>query len=203
MTPFQYHFPHFLDIEKLNQSLASFGLSVHLFTDRYQNTTEHLIIENVKHDSNSNPNHRLVFSYGTFLMIHNSSLFTWQKFSEGLEICQYNLAQHDIKTSMQSEFVNVLDLTPGRHPHPTPLQYDHFITFIRKENLITPDASFEKYVIVVLHEQNMTIIPFDDFNETGGDPMYKWPALASLDLTTGKIHGIGMRMGTFTIQMQI
>ncbi|HZV69503.1 MAG TPA: hypothetical protein VFG10_08165 [Saprospiraceae bacterium] len=201
MTPFQYHFPHFLEIEKLNQELHPFNLSAHLFIDHDQKDAEYLAIGTRKQDSNTSPSQNLLFPYGTFLMIQNSSLFTWQKYHEGLEIRKYDLTHQDIHSSMKSDLVNILKCSPGKHLHADKLQFDHFITFSRKENLITPDESFEKYVIVHLNKYHLTIIPFDEFNETGGDPMYKWPALATLDLNSGKLHGIGMRMGTFTIQL--
>jgi hypothetical protein len=90
----------------------------------------------------------------------------------------------------------------------TPLQH-HFPYFMDigklnaelKPNLAIKEDFHERFVIVILHGVFITVIPFDRFNETGGDPLYMWPALASIDIETGKLYGHGMRMGSFEEQL--
>jgi len=138
-----------------------------------------------------------------FMMIRDNRFYAWQKYTDGLEIRQFLLDQEDVQASLLMEFVDTLEPPVGRHTRPTILTYEYFVTFIRKENLLRNQDFHEQYVIVLLHGEQLFILPFDSFNETGGDPLYRWPALALLDVEAGKLYGHGMRMGDFMVPLPV
>jgi len=203
MTPFQYHYSYFIELDHFNAALSPIGWKARIELDNSKDKEEYMIIEKISLDTSQHEVQSLRIDFRTFLMISGQRLYAWKRYADGLEIRQYQLDQTDVQGTMITDFVEIGPLVPGKHPHANKMAYEHFVTFIRKPDLITLEDYYEKYVIIHLHGQNVTMIPFDSFNETGGDPLYMWPALATLDLSTGLLHGIGMRMGSFTIPLDL
>ena len=201
LTPYQHHYPHFLDIARWNADLRDFHLQAVIQRDSSPED-EHLAIKRrdpSTGDLCSKP--VLVFYPGTFLMVQGKMLYAWQKFTDGILIHQYAIDEADIAGSMHDDFIEILKTKPGVHQRKTPLIYNHLVTYIRKQNLDTIEDWYEKYVILHLHEDRIQVVPMDILNETGGDPMYVWPALASFSPSKGILYGHGMRMGTFEVKM--
>jgi hypothetical protein len=202
MTPVQYHFPYFIEFSQFDADLAPFQWIARIEIPQNKNESEILVVEPQEmKDETRKVSTALRFDFGTFLMVQGHLLFAWRRYRDGLLIRQYDLREADPQISMLEEFVDIAATDPGTHAHSSRLAYQHFVTFIRKPNLTVHEDYHERYVIVMLHEETITIIPFASFNETGGDPLYMWPALATLDPDTGKLYGHGMRMGSFTVQV--
>lgn len=203
LTPMQYHYPHFLDIARLNADLRPWHVQA-VVQNSETPDSEHLAIKHrdpLSGDLATKP--FLVFGPGTFLMVQASRLYAWQKYTNGLLIRQYALDQENIPASLQEDFIDIEKVAPGIHQRKPAVHFDHFVTFIRKPNLVTQEDWYEKYVIVHLHQDRIQIVPLDMLNETGGDPMYVWPALASWSPTKGILYGHGMRMGSFEVSMMM
>jgi hypothetical protein len=202
MTPVQYHFPYFIELSKFNADLTPLEWKARIEIPQSKNESEILFVEPIVIKSKSGKvGSSIRFDFGTFLMVQDYLLYAWRRYEDGLLIRQYDLREEDPGVSLLEEFVDITATEPGRQAHSTRIGYHHFVTFIRKPNLIVREDYHERYVIVLLHEDNLTVIPFNSFNETGGDPLYMWPALATLDLDAGKLYGHGMRMGSFTVQL--
>ena len=204
MTPIQFHYPYFIVIDKFNAELSPLHWSARLVDSVNTEDGEYLVVERLlaAQDDNRNPD-AIRIDFGTFLMVFGQRLYVWNRYADGLEIRQYHLDHEDVQGTMITDFVEIGPLVPGTQPHPNMMSYDHFVTFIRKPDLVTKEDYYEKYVIIHLHGQSVTMIPFDSFNETGGDPLYMWPALAVLDISKGLLHGLGMRMGSFTLSLDV
>ena len=202
MTPLQYHYPYFIQIERFNEDLLATGWKARIVPPAGKHE-EYLVIERQNIDPAQQSMHALRIDFRTFLMVSGQMLYAWIRYSDGLEIRQYHLDHEDVQSTMIIDFVEISPLVPGTQPRPTKMSYDHFVTFIRKPDLVTKEDYYEKYVIIYLHGQSVTMIPLDSFNETGGDPLYMWPALAVLDISKGQLHGVGMRMGSFTISLDL
>lgn len=202
MTPLQYHFPFFLDLKALNAELFPMQWMAGVSDSEDSERPAYLTIERIGNSNHaSKMQSSIKVGFHETLMIQDNRLFCWKKYDDGLFVRQFDLTGEDPNSAMLSEFIEILSLEPGKHAHTTTLSYSHFVTFIRKGNLVRKEDYFEQYVILLMHRMELSIIPFYSFNETGGDQMYMWPALASLDIASGKLHGHGMRMGSFTIEL--
>ncbi len=202
MTSLQHHYPFFLDMAALNAALWSMQWKAEIVVAKTKDDEEYLAISKNSNEDSAIPGPpEIKIGYHEFLMVDSLKLYCWRKYEDGLLVRQFQLEDDDPQASMLSEFIETIKLDPGKHPHSTQLTYEHFVTFWRKENLEQKEDWYEKYVIIHLHHQEISIIPFDSFNETGGDPLYMWPALATLDVEKGVLYGHGMRMGSFTVKM--
>ena len=90
----------------------------------------------------------------------------------------------------------------GYHKLDTKLDLIDFITYIRKEDLKYDQDYYERFVIVVINRDDISIIPFDWFNKSGGDYGYVWPAVARFDKDKSKLYGQGMLMADFTLDIE-
>jgi hypothetical protein len=202
MTSLQHHYPFFLDMEVLNRTLFDLNCKAVIVEGNTNDGDTYLAIRKMLPDE-TNVLHpaEMKIGYHEFLMVNGQKLYCWRKYEDGLLVRQFNLDDDDPRISMLSEFIETIKLNPGVHPHPTQRTFEYFVTFWRKDNLVQKENLYEKYVIVHMHHQEVSIIPFGNFNESGGDPLYMWPALATLDAEKGIIYGHGMRMGSFEVAM--
>ena len=202
MTPLQHHYPFFLDMATLNVTLLPLLWKAEIVATQAKDDHEYLSIQKIVSEDASKPQApEIKVGYHEFLMVIGARLYCWRKYEDGVLVRQFQMDDDDPHASMLSEFIEAIRLDPGTHPHPTQLTYEHFVTFWRKENLVQKEDWHEKYVIIHLHHQEISIMPFNSFNETGGDPLYMWPALATLDVEKGILYGHGMRMGSFTAEI--
>ena len=80
---------------------------------------------------------------------------------------------------------------------------NYFVTFARKSGLKYDQQKHDNFVIVVINDASVTLVPFDWFNMNGNDQGYIWPAIAQLDLRKQKLRGNGMRMNYFEIDLEL
>lgn len=202
MTPKQFHYPLFFNLQEVNGLLKPLGWQCFIREVASEQEPEKAVISkrDERHEVDSDPNEVILTSY-TFLMIQSSRLFTWSKYEDGLLIRQFDLLASQIHTSLLEAFIPVGPLVVGQQKHSTVLTFDHFVTYIRIPNLPQPESHFEQYVVIHLHGGYITVIPMDEFNASGGDPMYVWPVLASYEPQSGILYGLGMRMGEFSMRL--
>jgi len=200
MTSLQHHYPFFLDLPALNETLLPLRWKALIVDASTKDDDEYLSIMKIltEHPLLSQSVEIKVGSY-EFLMVNGPKLYCWRKYEDGLLVRQFQLDDDDPQATILSEFIEAANISSGKHPHHTQLTYEHFVTFWRKDNLVQKEDWYEKYVILHIHHQEISIIPFNTFNETGGDPLYMWPALATLDVEKGILYGHGMRMGSFEV----
>ncbi len=189
-----------MDIPRINEELKEFEMMASIQIDHDRNVEEQLIIQG-KQSGRAGP--RIAIHHRDLCMIRENLFFHWTKYENGIEINQYDLLEENFVATGKTEFIDITLLEPGIHHRTTILNYHYFVTFFRKTNLERKENFHEQYVIIILHENKINIIPLEQFNESGGDPLYVWPAVASLETTTGKLHGYGMRMGSFSIDISM
>ena len=196
MTPTQHYFPYFFHLDTFNKEIKTFGLSSSLKINNKTHIPDTLSIS--KNDSQEAV---LTIPFGATLMIDGDKLLYWTTDYDTLDITQAQLIQLENSTSLLNKKIDLTSLSLGHNKMEADLHLNNFVTYVRKENLKYEQDYYEKFVIVIIKNHDINIIPFDWFNKTGGDYGYVWPATARLDNINCKIYGQGMRMSDFTIDL--
>ena len=182
MTPIQFYFPYFFKIDTFNKELKPFGLSSYITYHSKTQMPDSLII--TKHQLfgliGSKPV-LLTIPFGVTLMIQSDKLFYWKADYDIIDITQTKLDSLDNPTKQISRTINLEKINIGHNNIHTDLELIDFVTFVRKKDLTYKQDYYEKFAIVIINKDNINIIPFDWFNEKGGDYGYVWPATARLD----------------------
>jgi hypothetical protein len=101
--------------------------------------------------------------------------------------------------------INTSNLNIGANEFSFPDEFktlSELIVFSRKQDVKYDLEFFERFVLLSIYPGDNLIVvtPFDEFNKTGGDYGYVWPAIANRELNSGNIYGSGMRMSNFIIK---
>ena len=200
MTPTQFYFPYFFNLDKFNKSLSSFGLSAHLTYDERTKMPNNLLI-NKKSFFKSTPT-LLSIPFGATLMVNNDKLFYWSTEYDILNINQIQLTDLTDVNKLKNQKIDLRQFLLGHNKFDTDLEITDFVTYIRKEDLKYDQDYYEKFALVFISRNDINIIPFDWFNKSGGDYGYVWPATAQFDKERNKLYGQGMRMADFTINIE-
>jgi hypothetical protein len=202
MTPTQFYFPYFFNLEKFNKTLSSFGLSSYVTNNEKTKMPQDLIITEKKALSFFKSKTTLVtIPFGATLMIQNDKLNYWSTGYDTLYITQIQLAKLADTPIILTRKIDLLKFSLGHNKFDTDLDLNSFVTYIRKENLKYDQEYYEKFVFVFINKDDINILPFEWFNKTGGDYGYVWPATAQFDKERNKLYGHGMRMGDFIIDI--
>ena len=200
MTPIQFYFPYFFKIDTFNKELKPFGLSSYITYNSKTQMPDSLII--TKHQLfgliGSKPT-LLTIPLGVTLMIQLDNLFYWKTDYDIIDITQTKLDSLENPTKQISRTIDLEKTSIGHNNINTDLELVDFVTFVRKQDLTYKQDYYEKFAIVIINKDDINIIPFDWFNEKGGDYGYVWPATARLDKE--KLYGQGMRMSDFCIKL--
>jgi hypothetical protein len=194
MTPFQHFFPYFFDLDKFNKELKPLQLYSYVTSESKTKMPESLVLS--KHGSKDV---LLSISFGTTLMVQGDKLLFWQSDYDLLDISVIQLINISQQPNQLNRKIDLLKFKLGHNQIDHYLNLCDFVTFVRKEDLKYEQDYYEKFVIVIINNDDINIIPFDWFNKTGGDYGYVWPATARLD--KGKLYGQGMRMNDFTVEL--
>jgi hypothetical protein len=202
MTPTQFYFPYFFNLDKFNETISPFGLSSYVTNNEKTKMPEDLIITEKKALSflkSKKP--LLTIAFGETLMVQNDKLNYWTTDYDTLNITQIGLS-HLAQTSISvNEKIDLLKFSLGHNKIDTRLNLNDFVTYVRKEDLKYDQDYYERFVLVFINKDDINIVPFDWFNKTGGDYGYIWPAIAQFDKKRNKLYGQGMRMGDFTVDI--
>lgn len=203
MTSEQYYYPYFFNQSVFNNSIEKFGLNTKAIFDKKTKLTKELIItKKNKFKIFSNEKELLKIPFGTFLMIVENELIYWNVDEEILNIYKINLIELDENVEPTNSQINVSEMILGTNIHQTNLELNNFVTFVRKNDLKYDLPFYEKYVIAIIENEVIKLIPFDKFNKLGGDYGYVWPAIAKIDLESKILYGKGMRMDDFELQIE-
>jgi hypothetical protein len=202
MTPTQYYFPYFFDLDFFNKAIKPLGLSSYLTYDSKTKMPDELILTKYKF-FNLRKSKTALYSipFGATLMVQNNNLFYWKTDYDSLDITQIKLSKLTNTVEIKNHEINLLHFSIGHNKIDTTLDLIDFVTYIRKADLKYDQDYYEKFTIVFIHKNDINIIPFDWFNKLGGDYGYVWPAVARLNKEQKKLHGQGMRMDKFTVDI--
>ena len=202
MTPTQFYFPYFFNIDQFNKAISPFGLSSYITNnDKTKMPEELVIIEKKAFSFLKSKTPLLTISFGATLMVQKDKLYYWLTDNDTLDITQIqlpNLADTPIKTNKKNDLLN---LSLGHNKVDTGFDLEDFVTYVRKEDLKYNQDYYENFALIFINKDDINILPFDWFNKTGGDYGYVWPATAQFDKERNKLHGHGMRMGDFTVDV--
>jgi hypothetical protein len=194
MTPTQYYFPYFFHLDDFNKEVKLFSLTASVTYDSKSEMPDKLLITKTgSHDV------LLSIPFGATLMIQGDKLFYWKTDYDLLNITQVQLDDTTTTLKQVNESIDLLKFKIGHNELATALDLRNFVTFVRKEDLSYQQDYYERFVIVIINNSDISIIPFDWFNKTGGDYGYVWPATARMD--KNRLFGQGMRMANFTVEL--
>ena len=194
MTPTQYYFPYFFQLDTFNKGLASFHLSSFVTYDEKAQMPECLLL---KKQSSKDPS--LTIPFGATIMLERNKLFYWKTDTNLIDIVQVDLLSLNEEPELLNTKIDLSQLQLGKNHVRTYLDVDLLVTYARKESLTYNQEYFENFAIVIVEKETINLIPFDWFNKTGGDYGYVWPALARVH--NGKLYGQGIRMDNFTVEL--
>ena len=202
MTPKQYYFPYFFNQNELNKSLKEFGLSTKVVIDRKTKMANRLIItETTKFNLFKKENELLEIPFWTTLMIVNSELIYWKTEEDIIDIVKVDLKELRNAVETQNSVINISTMKIGNNVYQSYLGLNNFVTFVPKSNLKYDQEYFENFVIIIINEQDIKLIPYEELNKKGGDYGYVWPAILRMDIENKKLYGKGMRMTDFEINI--
>jgi hypothetical protein len=202
MTPTQFYFPYFFNLDKFNKTLSSFGLSSYVTNNEKTKMPQDLIITEKKALSFfKSKTTLLTIPFGATLMVQNNKLIYWSTDYDALDIKQVELSSLSNTPITTNKKIDLLKYSLGHNKADTEIDLNDFVTYVRKEDLKYDQDYYEKFVLVFINKDDINILPFDWFNKTGGDYGYVWPATAQFDKERNKLYGHGMRMGDFTIDI--
>jgi hypothetical protein len=202
MTPTQFYFPYFFNLDKFNKTLSSFGLSSYVTNNEKTKMPQELIITEKKSLSFFKSKTTLfTIPFGATLMVQNDKLNYWSTDYDTLDITQIQLSNLSGKPMLTNKKIDLLNFSLGHNKIDTGLDLNNFVTYVRKNDLKYDQEYYEKFALVFINKDEINILPFDWFNKTGGDYGYVWPATAQFDKERNKLYGHGMRMGDFTIDI--
>ena len=144
----------------------------------------------------------LTIPFGATLMVQNDKLLYWSTDYDTLDITQIQLSSLSDTPIKTNKKIDLLKFSLGHNKADIGLDLNDFVTYVRKEDLKYDQDYYEKFVLVFINKDDINILPFDWFNKTGGDYGYVWPATAEFDRDRNKLHGQGMRIGDFVIDIE-
>lgn len=196
MTAQQYYFPYLFSLEAFNTTLASFGLHAHIACEKETQLPEWLYITR-QHATKA----LISLSFGTHLMIDQHRLVHWQTDTDLLDITEVELADIPDDPWVSNQKIYLSALHPDKNELNHQLETRLLITYVRMEKIIYRQDNFDRYAIIIISKKQVNIIPFDWFNTRHSEYDYIWPATARLNLANGKLHGRGIRMPDFCIEI--
>jgi hypothetical protein len=194
MTPTQYYFPYFFYLDNFSKEVKPFGLVASVTYNRKTELPDMLMLTR-----KGSQDVLCSIPFGATLMVQDEKLFFWKTDYDLLDIIQVRLDDRANTTNHLNQRIDLLKFKTGHNEFATDLDLREVVAFVRKEDLTYQQDYYEKFVIVILNNNDINIIPFDWFNKTGGDYGYVWPATARLE--KGKLYGQGMRMDNFTVEL--
>lgn len=197
MTHEQYYFPYLFRLENFRNGLSPFGLTAIVHCDEETSMPDRLLLCRV--EAAAKP--LLSLPFGTTLMIANGRLLYWETDTNLLDISEVILNELTDDPWIMRTKIDLALLAIGKNEFSAQLDTAPLVTFARKSSISYNKASYEQYAVVIIQKEQVTIIPLDGFNKANSQYDYTWPAIARLNLDTGKLYGEGMRMPPFCITL--
>jgi hypothetical protein len=202
MTSQQYYFPYFFDLKSFNKELAQIGLTSYvILNDKIKMPSELVIVKKYFLNFKKSEKRLLTIPSSMTLTVQNNKLFYWPTDHNILNIMQADFADLDSLPKILNTKIDLSKLTARKNTFKTQLDISMLPTFARIDTLRYDQDYYETFAIILIEPETVKIIPFDWFNKTGGDYGYVWPATARVDMAKGILHGQGMRMSDFMVDI--
>ena len=201
MTPQQFYFPYFFNLDEFKQIIHPFGLAADVQFDEKGIARGLAIIKRKFLQYFSSKEIMLVLPFGATLMVREDKLWYWDTDYNTMDLYQVSLSYLTTGAEILHEHI-ALSLSSFRHESASGLEISELVTFVRLKELRYDLDYYDQFAIIMIDGNTSRIIPFDSFNRNGGDYGYVWPALARFDLAAFKIYGSGMRMSDFIIDLR-
>lgn len=203
MTPIQYYFPYFFDLESFNKQLAKIGLiSYVIWNDKIKMPSELVIVKKRFLNFRKSEKRLLTIPFSVTLTVQNNKLIYWPTDSNELNIVQVDFSQLDSQPIIFNTKIDLLKLSAGKNTLKTYLDITILSAFARIDTIRYDQEYFENLAIILVESETVSLLPFDCFNQTSGDYGYVWPATARIDKEKGILYGQGMRMSDFTVDIE-
>ena len=203
MTSEQYYYPYFFNQLNFNDSIKKFGLnSLVIFDKKTELAKELIITKKNRFNLFGKEKELLKIPFGTLLMIVENELIYWKIDEEIIDIVKINLNELNENIQSMNFKIDISKMSLGTNIYQTYLGLNNFATFVRKNDLKYDLPYYESYVIVIIENEKVKLIPYDKFNKLGGDYGYVWPAIAKIDTQNKKLYGKGMRMDDFELELE-
>lgn len=191
LTSRQFYFPYFFNERDFRKLISPFNLTTELkFNEKTKMASEL--------DLTNNNETKLTIEFGQSLMVENGNLTIWSTNKDRLTIKKIDL---DFESDSKIIEIEIPKLELGTNQLDNDLNLTNFTSYIRSEKIKYDLDYYETFAIIVITDNLVELIPFDWFNEKGGDYGYVWPALAQID-TNGNLIGSGMRMENFKTELR-
>jgi len=191
LTSRQFYFPYFFNESEFRKLISPFNLTTEVKFNEKTKMASELDITN-------NNETKLTIEFGQSLMVENGNLMIWSTDKDTLTIKKIDL---EFDSDSKIIKIEIPKLKLGTNQLENSLNLTSFITYIRSEKIKYDLDYFETFATVVITDNEVEMIPFDWFNEKGGDYGYVWPALAQID-ANGNLIGSGMRMENFKTELR-
>lgn len=188
LTSRQFYFPYFFDKRVFSKLISPFGLMAEVRCNEKTKIASELNLISQKEI-------KLTIGFGQSLMVQDGDLMIWSANKGSLIINKFNL---EFNSEPKTIEIEIQKLEIGVNQFENDLGLTNFVTYIRSDKIKYNLDFHESYGIIIITGNTVELIPFDWFNEKGGDYGYVWPAVAQLDSNENLI-GDGMRMGCFKI----
>lgn len=187
---------------EFNNSIEKYGLNTLVtFDKKTEMATELIITKRERFNFFRKEKQILKIPFHTKLMIVDDELIYWNINEEIIDIVKINLIELSQNIESMNSKIDISKMDLGNNTYQTYLGLNNFVTFVKKENLKYDREYYENYVILIINNENIKLIPFEEFNKTGGDYGYVWPAIARIDVEKQILFGSGMRMGNFELKL--
>jgi len=191
LTSRQFYFPYFFNERDFRKLISPFNLTtVVKFNEKTKMASELDLI--------NNDETKLKVEFGQSLMVENGNLTIWSTNKDTLTIKKIDL---EFDSDSKTIEIEIPKLEIGINQLENNLNLRNFTTYVRSEKIEYDLDYYETFAIIVITDNVVEMIPFDWFNEKGGDYGYVWPALAQIN-TNGNLIGSGMRMGDFKTEIR-
>lgn len=191
LTSRQFYFPYFFNERDFRKLISPFNLTTEV---KFNEKTKMASEINLKNNNET----KLTIEFGQSLMVENGNLTIWSTNKDRLTIKQIEL---DFESDFKIIEIEIPKLELGVNQLENNLNLTNFTTYIRSEKIKYDLDYYETFAIILITDNLVELIPFDWFNEKGGDYGYVWPALAQID-TNGNLIGSGMRMENFKTELR-
>ena len=191
LTSKQFYFPHFFNEYDFRKLISPFNLTTAVTFNEKTKIASELDLINDKES-------KLTIEIGHSLMIENENLTIWSTNKDTLKIKKFDL---EFKSEPEIIEIEIPKLELGINQIVNNLSLTNFVTYIHSNKIKYDLDYYESFAVVVITDNVVEMIPFDWFNEKGGDYGYVWPALAQID-TKGNLIGSGMRMDNFKTELR-
>lgn len=192
LTAEQFYFPYFYNDKKCSELMEPWGLVTDIAYNEKTRIPEALYLQR------DGVTLLKIHARQQFMVDDSGDLLVWQTTDDKIQINKYKLEEGSGPQTLE---LDLSKLELGKSKLDNDLLLEHFVTYVRSDKVQYDNEYYDHYAILMIHENEVDLIPFDSFNEKGGDLGYVWPVLAQLDIDNRLLWVEGMRMEKFSVKL--